>query len=118
MLYSILIYDSEDAVASWTKQEDDALIARHTAVRETLAAQGRLGPVARLMPTTTAVTLRHGGEPIVVDGPYAETKEALLGLYIVECATLDEAIEAARLIPRGTCEIRPISLFYPGKDLQ
>ena len=81
--------------------------------------QGRLGPVARLLPTTAATTLRKGREPLVIDGPFAETKEQLLGFYVVDCATLEEAIEAAKDLarasgPAGAYEIRPIALFRPG----
>src|SRR3546814_13894763 len=90
MLYSILIYDSEDVVGALTKEEDDAIMAEHLAVHEKLAAKGRLGPVARLMPTTTATTVRPGHDPLVVDGPFAATKEQLLGFYLVDYATLDE----------------------------
>src|SRR3546814_2929215 len=74
-------------------------MAEHLAVHEKLAAKGRLGPVARLMPTTTATTVRPGHDPLVVDGPFAETKEQLLGFYLVDCATLEEAIEVARSLP-------------------
>jgi hypothetical protein len=75
MLYAILCYDSEDVVGSWTKEEDDAVMARLGGVQQKLADQGRLGPVARLLPTTTATTVRKGREPLVIDGPFAETKE-------------------------------------------
>jgi hypothetical protein len=89
MLYSILIYDSEAVVGNLSKSEFDALIARHEGVQRKLAAEGKLGPVARLMPTTAATTLRKGE---VLDGPFAETKEQLLGLYFVQCATLEDAL--------------------------
>ena len=120
MLYAILCYDSEAVVGSWTKEEDDALMGRLAVVHEKLAAQGKLGPVARLMPTTAATTLRKGREPVVLDGPFAETKEQLLGFYLVECVSLEEAIEAARELARasthgtGAYEIRPVVLFKPG----
>jgi hypothetical protein len=120
MLYAILCYDSEAVVGSWTKGEDDALMGRLAVVHEKLAAQGKLGPVARLMPTNTAATVRKGREPVVLDGPFAETKEQLLGFYIVECTSLAEAIEAARELARaathgtGAYEIRPVVLFKPG----
>jgi hypothetical protein len=120
MLYAILCYHDEAAVGSLTKEEDDALMAELEVVRRRL--QDQLGPVARLMPTTAATTVRAGAEPLVLDGPFAETKEQLLGFYVIDCATLEEAIEAARLLqePRmraglmGTLEIRPISVFIPG----
>ena len=120
MLYTILCYDSEAVVGSWSKQEDDALMGRLAVVHEKLAAQGKLGPVARLMPTTAAATLRKGSEPVVVDGPFAETKEQLLGFYVVDCESLDEAIGAAKELARasthgtGAYEVRPIALFKPG----
>ena len=96
MLYAILCYNSEDVVGSWTKEEDDAVMARLGVVEQELAAAGKLGPVARLVPTTAATTVRKGREPLVIDGPFAETKEQLLGFYVVDCSTLDEAIETAR----------------------
>ena len=68
---------------------------RAAVVEQDLAAQGKLGPVARLMPTTAATTVRRP-QPLVIDGPFAETKEQLLGFYVVDCADLDEAIESAR----------------------
>jgi hypothetical protein len=119
MLYAILCYDSEDVVGAWSKEEEDAVMARLAAVQERLAKQGRLGPVARLLPTTAATTIRKGREPLVIDGPFAETKEQLLGFYIVDCSTLEEAIETASDLARasssaGAYEIRPLSVFRPG----
>ena len=120
MLYAILCYNPEDVVGAWTKEEDDAVMARLALVQDKLREQGRLGPVARLLPTTAATTLRKGrDEPIVIDGPFAETKEQLLGFYVVECASLDEAIDTARDLARanpgtGSYEIRPVSIFRPG----
>ena len=117
MLYSVLIYDSEAVVGALPKDELDTLIARHERVQEQLAAEKKLGPVVRLMPTTTATTLHRGNEPMILDGPFAETKEQLLGFYIVDCATLEEAHAAARLIGSAcnaqTLEVRPIALYYP-----
>ena len=122
MLYAILCYNPEDVVSSWTKEEDDAVMARLAVVQEKLTKQGRLGPVARLLPTTAATTLRKGREdPRIIDGPFAETKEQLLGFYVVDCASLDEALETARDLARanpgtGSYEIRPIGIFRPGSS--
>ena len=80
MLYALLCYDSEEVVGAWTKEQDDAAMAKLEVVQKELARKGKLGPVARLMPTTAATTLRKGKETIVLDGPFAETKEQLLGL--------------------------------------
>ncbi len=121
MQYAILCYHSEDVVCSWSKEEDDAVMARLAAVQEKLARAGKLGPVVRLMPTTAATTLRKDGEPpLVIDGPFAETKEQLLGFYIVTCDSLDEVLEIAkdlgRANPGGAYEIRPLALFRPGSS--
>jgi hypothetical protein len=119
MLYAILCYDSEAVVESWPKEQDAAAIAKLNVVQQKLAHEGRLGPVVRLMPTTTATTLRKGREAVVLDGPFAETKEQLLGFFIVECASLEQAVETAQELGRasssnGSYEIRPLRLFYPG----
>jgi hypothetical protein len=117
MLYAILCYHDEDVVGAWTKAEDDAVLAKRALVADGLAATGKLGPVARLMPTTAAVTVRSEGKPLVIDGPFAETKEQLLGFYVVDCATLDEAIEIAGDLGRGETgglEIRPLRAYRPG----
>jgi hypothetical protein len=117
MLYSILCYESESLASGRTQQEDDAMMVRLRAVQQKLASEGKLGPVARLMPTTTATTIMVGKEPIVVDGPFAETKEQLLGFYVIDCATLEEAIETAKLLarekPHGALEIRPVAVLNP-----
>jgi hypothetical protein len=117
MLYSILCYESEALRAGRTRQEDDDLLARLQQVQKELKAEGKLGPVARLLPTTTATHVRSGKNPVVVDGPFAETKEQLLGFYVVDCATLDEAIETAKRLARekahGTLEVRPVAAFNP-----
>jgi hypothetical protein len=122
MLYAILCYNSEEVVGSWTKEEDDAVMASLEVVHQKLAKEGRLGPAARLLPTTAATTLRKGREPLVIDGPFAETKEQLLGFYVIDCATLDDALETARDLARanpgtGGYEIRPVALFRPGGDV-
>ncbi len=117
MLYSILCYESEVLAAARTRQEDEAMMVRLRTVQQKLKSEGKLGPVARLMPTTTATHIRSGKDPMVVDGPFAETKEQLLGFYVIDCPTLDEAIEAAKLLarekPHGTLEIRPVAVFNP-----
>lgn len=119
MLYSILIYVSEDEVGKMTPADDAAHVAQHLKVHETLSAQGKLGPCVRLMPTRTARQLRTAGELRVVDGPFAETKEQLLGFYVVDCETEEEAMSIARSLPSiGTIfEIRPVKLFFPGNGL-
>ncbi len=119
MLYAILCYNSEDIVGSWSKDEEAAVMARLIKVQERIDQQGRLGPVARLLPTTAATTLRKTrDEPLVMDGPYAETKEQLLGFYVVDCKDLDGAVDVARDLaaanPGGAYEIRPVGVLNPG----
>jgi hypothetical protein len=120
MLYAILCYHSEDVVGSWTTEEDQAVMAKLAVVQDKLVRQGRLGPVARLMPTSAATTLRkHSEPPLVIDGPFAETKEQLLGFYLVEGESMDDLLDTARELgaanPGGSYEIRPVSVFYPGE---
>ena len=122
MLYAILCYNDEDAVFSWSKAEDDAVMARLGVVHQKMASRGKMGPSVRLMPTTAATTLRKDREPaLVVDGPFAETKEQLLGFYVVDFANLEEALDYVREMgvanPGGAYEIRPLRLFVPGADL-
>lgn len=119
MLYAILCYDNEEVVGAWSAETETAVMDRLGKVQEGLAAQGRLGPVARLMPTTAATTVRKGAEPLVLDGPFAETKEQLLGFYVVDCETLEEAIQIATDLGKasgsaGAHEVRPLMLFRPG----
>ena len=122
MLYAILCYDHEDIVEAWTKDQEAEVMARLGDVQDRLAKAGRLGPVARLMPTTAATTIRKGDEPIVIDGPFAETKEQLLGFYVVDCETLDDALETAKELGRasgskGAFEVRPLRLYRPGRGV-
>jgi hypothetical protein len=118
MLYAILCYHDEDFVGAWSKEQDTAVMSKIAVVQDRLKKEGRLGPAARLLPTTAATTLRKDGPPLVLDGPYAETKEQLLGFYIVDCENLDAAVDVARDLgaanPGGAYEIRPVGLFEPG----
>ncbi len=120
MLYAIFCYNDERVIGSWSKEEDAACMVRLRDVQTGLTQAGKLGPVARLLPTTAATTLRKSaGESIVLDGPFAETKEQLLGFYVVDCANLDEALGIAKDLAvanpgTGSYEIRPMAIFDPG----
>src|ERR1700688_4050858 len=94
MLLAILCYHDEDTVGSWTREQDAAVMKKLAVVQDKLTRQGRLGPVARLLPTTSATTLRKDDPPVVIDGPYAETKEQLLGFYVVDCKIWKKALKA------------------------
>jgi len=119
MLYAVLCYNNEDAVFAWSKEQDANVMVALGKVNDRLAKEGKLGPVARLMPTATATTLRKDREPaMITDGPYAETKEALLGFYIIDCASLEEIHGIARELgecnPGGAFEVRPLLYYAPG----
>ncbi len=117
MRYAILCYHDEDVVWSWSKEQDQAVMTRLAEVRQRLIKAGKLGPSLRLLPTTSATTLRKSEEPLVIDGPFAETKEQLLGLYVIDVADLDEALAVARELaaanPGGAYEIRPVAVYHP-----
>ena len=120
MLYAMLCYNNEDTVFAWSKEQNDAVVDRLAVVEEKLKKQGRLGPAARLMLTSAATTLRKQTDPpLVIDGPYAETKEQLLGFFIVDCSGLEEALDTAKELgqanPGGSYEIRPLLLFKDNK---
>jgi hypothetical protein len=121
MLYAILCYNDENAVTAWTKEEDDACMARLEKVQDSLRAKNKLGPVARLLPTTSATTLRKSsGEPLIIDGPFAETKEQFLGFYVADCDSLEEAIQFAKDLAvanpgLGSYEIRPVGYYNPNE---
>ncbi len=91
-------------------------------VNDRLIREKCLGPAARLGPTRRAVTLRGKGDGMITDGPFAETKEQLLGFYVVDCPALEAAIAAARDLrranPTAVYEIRPIALYRPGAPLE
>ncbi len=120
MLYAIICYNDEKLVSGWSKAEDDAVMARLGAITGKIAAAGKLGPCARLVPTTQAKVLRKGKDgPVVTDGPFAETKEHLLGFYLIDCKDIDEAVEIAKDLQKANLgpsayDIRPVLFFAPG----
>lgn len=115
MKYALLIYEDEAAYGSADSPEMAAIIAEHNAFVGTLGERFRWG--AGLQPADTATTVRSGtGARTVHDGPFAEAREQLGGLYVIDVADLDEAIAWARklpLAPGGSVEVRPL---LPGGD--
>jgi hypothetical protein len=118
MLYAILAYHREAEVMSWTPQADAAVMIDLHKVHDRINQEGRLGPAVRLDATKKARTLRGPGAGMVTDGPFSETKEQLLGFYVVDCASEQAAVEAARDLrranPTAVYEIRPVRLYLPG----
>lgn len=120
MLYAVICYNDEDVVWSWSKEQDEAVMGRIRAVVDRQTAAGKMGPSLRLLPTTAATTVRKvQGESLIIDGPFAETKEQLLGFYILDVADLDEALrvvgELSTANPGSTYEIRPVALYVPDR---
>ena len=112
MRYLLLIYSEE----TMEPPADDAAAAELAAYAEFTAdikARGLFEAGEALAPTTTATTVRVDGtgRTLTTDGPFAETKEALGGFYLIDARDLDEAIEIAARIPaarNGSIEVRPI----------
>ncbi|MEW5686426.1 MAG: YciI family protein [Pseudomonadota bacterium] len=115
MLYAILAYHEEEVVQGWSEPEDDTLMEGLIRVHDGLVDAGRLGPAARLGATALAATIRGG---VVTDGPFAETKEHLLGLYVTDAPDMNGAIRTALELqaanPGAVYEVRPIVLYIPG----
>lgn len=115
MRYMLLIYTQEDAIAGASQEEMAQVSNGHVRVMAEARAKGILQGAEPLAPTTTATTVRlQSGKSIIIDGPFAETKEQLAGYYILDCKDLDEAIAWASKIPtacgglQGCVEIRPL----------
>jgi len=110
--YVLLIYGSESDYARMTQEERAALMQAHNTFANEVQKRGLLTGGAPLQPTSTATTVRvRNGKTLITDGPFAETKEQLAGLYVLNCKDLDEAIEMAVKIPDaliGSVEIRQV----------
>lgn len=121
MLYAILAYHEEQVIQAMTEAEDGALMDQLHRVGDRLAAEGRLGPAARLGSTALAATVTGAGRGVVTDGPFTETKEHLLGFYVIAAETREQAIETARDLkaanPSASYEIRPVALYTPNVPL-
>ncbi len=120
MRYMLLIYQQEGVGAASPEVAEQSMAA-HWAVIEETQKRGIFCGAEPLLPTSTATTIRmQDGKKVILDGPFAETKEQLAGYYILDCADLDEAIAWASKLPlkcsggQGSIEIRPIGAL-PGK---
>ncbi len=111
MRYICLMYQDETAVQNLPKEEMAKLNAEYREFGASLQKGGKLVTSQGLSPTHTATTVRvRGGKTMTTDGPYAETKEQLGGIYIIEAENLDEAVKFAASIPSariGAIEVRP-----------
>lgn len=109
MQYMLLIYTDEQA---WTDDERQRCYVESSQVARDLAARGQYIDAAPLHPVSTATSVRlRDGQPMVTDGPFAETHEQLGGFFMIEARDLNEAIAIASRLPgarKGTVEIRPV----------
>ena len=111
--YAVLIYEDETSWANADREAFDQTLKEHNAFGENNASALRGGNA--LQPTDTATSIRKdsSGGFAITDGPFAETKEALGGYYLIEAADLDEAIAVAKQVPArfGGVEVRPVMVF-------
>jgi hypothetical protein len=110
MLYSILIYGDEAHVGDWTPEQLNEVMDRHAALRHDLKTAGRLGPVMRLNPRGSRLVRGQKGRRYITDGPFAETKEQLMGIYVVDVPSFDDAVAATEQLnfETGVFEIRTL----------
>jgi hypothetical protein len=99
MRFLFLIHGDAEAEAAMTPDERRAIVDEHVAYASLLRERGAYVLGEALAGTETAAVVRPGERPLVTDGPFAETKEAVGGFYVVDCATRDEAIELAGRVP-------------------
>jgi hypothetical protein len=110
MRFLFLVHGDSEAEAALTPDERRAIVDEHIAYAAMLRERGAhvLGEAL----TGEATTVRPGDAPLVTDGPFAETKEGVGGFYVVDCASREEAVELAALVPRSpgvTVEILTIA---------
>lgn len=110
MQYALLIYTQPGYAETLPEAEREAVLAEF----EALGAEKQWGTGARLEPVETATSVRVvGGRTLLTDGPFADTKEVLGGLCLIEAADFDDALALAERIPvarlGGVVEIRPIA---------
>lgn len=116
MQYLLLIYDEEKTWDAMSEADRKAIAAEYDAFTDDIRKSGHFRNGEALQPTTTATTVRvKNGKTMTTDGPFAETREQLGGMYLIEAANLDDAIEVAARIPStrvgGSIEIRPVMVF-------
>jgi hypothetical protein len=118
MQYLVLIYSEEPAEAPDPAQIG-AVMTEYNAYTDMLRERGALVAGEALQPTATATTVRiRDGQTMTTDGPFAETKEALGGFYLIEAKHLDEALMLGGACPGakwGSIEVRPIVDFAAGQ---
>ncbi|WP_248960193.1 YciI family protein [Sphaerisporangium perillae] len=115
MKYLILIYSNPESRQLWSQlsaEQRRGGLEAYTTLNEALAATGELIVTEALADPTTARRVRvEAGQATATDGPFAEVKELVAGFYLVECDSIDRAVEIAARIPEaamGLVEVRPV----------
>ena len=112
MQYLLLIYHEESLWDAVSEPEKQAIYGRYRALRQELMDTGKFKGGSQLQPTSAATVVRvRDGKTAITDGPFAETKEALGGYFLIEARDLDDALEIAARIPSaatGSIEVRPL----------
>jgi hypothetical protein len=112
MKYLCMVYCEESKLASLSQADYDKLVAEHGVLNEALLKSGHYITAHALEPVRTAKTVRvRNGKLSATDGPFAETKEQLAGVYLIDARDLDDALQVAGRIPAvrlGTVEVRPV----------
>ncbi len=118
-VYAALIYGDAATEGEGTPVQWAQVMAEYTEFGEKAGAAGVITAGEALEPTATATTVHvtggaKGGDVVLTDGPFAETKEVLGGFYLLDCPNLDEALKWASQIPGawyGKVEVRPLMVF-------
>ena len=112
MRYMLLICSDEKVEVAVPKAEMEAIVQGHMRFAQELRDSGKMVIGERLRPDADASRIRvKAGQRQVMDGPFAETKEALGGFYLIECASKQEALEWAKKIPLredSYVDVRPV----------
>ena len=112
MLYAVLCYHDEAITGAWAPAEESAVVDRLIAVHDKYGDKFR--PVLRLMPASTAMTMKSGAA-VMTDGPFTETKEQLLGIYTLDVDGLDDAVaivaDLSTANPTANYELRPLIAY-------
>jgi hypothetical protein len=118
MKYLCMLYIAEENLPVPGTPEHDKLVTENVALNTAMSEAGVLVESGPLYPVSSATTLRvRDGETLLTDGPYAELKEQIGGYYMIDCASLDDALRWARMIPAasfGAVEVRPVREVHRG----
>jgi hypothetical protein len=117
MQYMLMCCFDEERWEQLPEAQKDLIMQEYQEVMQAIAKSGQVRASVKLQPSSTSTTIRtRNGNPVITDGPFAETKEQLGGYHLVECKDLDEAIAIALRLPTlrvgGAIEVRPLEAAF------